>query len=134
MQATLRSGGRALRLHGMKAGIFSIGLDTYWAQFDGLLDNLNGYHAQIRGRIAEMGVEMVDAGMVDCPEKAEGAANLFKQADVEVIFLFISTYVLSSTVLPVVQKAKVPVVMLNLQPVAQLDYEAFNALGGAVAG
>lgn len=118
----------------MKAGIFSIGLDTYWAQFDGLLDNLNGYHAQIRGRIAEMGVEMVDAGMVDCPEKAEGAANLFKQADVEVIFLFISTYVLSSTVLPVVQKAKVPVVMLNLQPVAQLDYEAFNALGGAVAG
>jgi L-arabinose isomerase len=28
-----------------------------------------------------------------------------------------------------VQKAKVPVVMLNLQPVAQLDYEKFNALG-----
>jgi L-arabinose isomerase len=32
-------------------------------------------------------------------------------------------------VLPVVQKTKVPVVMLNLQPVAQLDYEKFNALG-----
>ena len=47
----------------------------------------------------------------------------------EIIFLFISTYALSSTVLPVVQKAKVPVVMLNLQPVAQLDYEKFNALG-----
>ena len=36
----------------MKAGILSIGLDTYWAQFDGLLDNLNGYHAEIRDRIA----------------------------------------------------------------------------------
>jgi len=23
-----------------KAGLFGIGLDTYWAQFDGLLDNL----------------------------------------------------------------------------------------------
>jgi L-arabinose isomerase len=113
----------------MKAGIFSIGLDTYWPQFDGLLDNLNGYHAQIRDRIAGMGIELIDAGMVDNVEKANGAAKLFKQQDVEVIFLFISTYALSSTVLPVVQKAKVPVVMLNLQPVAQLDYEAFNALG-----
>ena len=113
----------------MKAGIFSIGLDTYWPQFDGLLDNLNGYHAQIRDRIAGMGIELVDAGMVDNVEKASGAAQLFKQQDVEVIFLFISTYALSSTVLPVVQKTKVPVVMLNLQPVAQLDYEKFNALG-----
>jgi len=113
----------------MKAGIFSIGLDTYWDQFDGLLENLNGYHAQIRDRIAGMDIEVVDAGMVDNVEKASGAASLFKQQEVEVIFLFISTYALSSTVLPVVQKAKVPVVMLNLQPVAQLDYESFNALG-----
>jgi L-arabinose isomerase len=113
----------------MKAGLFSIGLDTYWAQFDGLLDNLNGYHAQIRDRIAEMGVEVADAGMVDNVGKAAAAAERFKKEDVEVIFLFISTYALSSTVLPVVQKAKVPVVMLNLQPLAQLDYAKFNALG-----
>lgn len=113
----------------VKAGIFSIGLDTYWKQFDGLLDHLNGYHAQIRDRIADMGVEVIDGGMVDNPGKAGGAADLFKREDVEIIFLFISTYALSSTVLPVVQKAKVPVVMLNLQPVAQLDYKKFNALG-----
>ncbi|MBL7077898.1 MAG: arabinose isomerase [Kiritimatiellae bacterium] len=113
----------------MKAGIFSIGLDTYWGQFDGLLDSLNGYHAEIRDRIAGMGVEIADAGMVDTVTKGDAAAALFRHEDVEVIFLFISTYALSSTVLPVVQKAKVPVVMLNLQPVAQLDYAAFNAIG-----
>lgn len=113
----------------MKAGIFSIGLDTYWAQFDGLLGNLNGYHAEIRDQIAGMGPEVVDGGMVDNVEKAHEVSALFKKEDVEVIFLFISTYALSSTVLPVVQKTKVPVVMLNLQPVAQLDYEKFNALG-----
>ena len=113
----------------MKAGIFSIGLDTYWDQFDGLLDNLNGYHAEIRDRIAGMGTELVDGGMVDNVEKAHEVSALFKKEDVEVIFLFISTYALSSTVLPVVQKTKVPVVMLNLQPVAQLDYEKFNAIG-----
>ncbi|MBK1875440.1 L-fucose/L-arabinose isomerase family protein [Pelagicoccus mobilis] len=113
----------------MKAGIFSIGLDTYWPQFEGLLNNLNSYHNEIHDRIVGMGIEMVDAGMVDSVEKAGDAASLFRKEEVEVIFLFISTYALSSTVLPVVQKANVPVVMLNLQPVAQLDYEKFNALG-----
>ena len=113
----------------MKAGIFSIGLDTYWPQFDGLLENLNGYHAEIRDRIAGMGTEVVDGGMVDNVERAHDVSARFKQEDVDIIFLFISTYALSSTVLPVVQKTKVPVVMLNLQPVAQLDYETFNALG-----
>ena len=113
----------------MKAGIFSIGNEAYWPQFDGLLDNLNGYHKQIGDRIAGMGIELVDAGMIDSPEKAGGAASLFRREEVELIFIFISTYALSSTVLPVVQKANVPVVVLNIQPVAQLDYEKFNALG-----
>jgi len=112
----------------MKIGLFSIGLDTYWDQFDGLLDKLTGYHARIRDRIGAMDVDVIDAGMVDNPNKAQVAADLFKREDVELIFLFISTYALSSTVLPVVQKAKVPVVILNIQPVAQLDYEAFNAM------
>ncbi len=113
----------------MKVGFFSIGLDTYWPQFDGLIDNLLGYHHAINGRISAMGVEVVDAGMVDTTDKANDAAEQFQREAVEIIFLFISTYALSSTVLPVVQKVKVPVVMLNLQPVAQLDYEAFNSLG-----
>ena len=38
----------------MKAGLFSIGLDTYWAQFDGLLDKLNGYQNQIRARSGQI--------------------------------------------------------------------------------
>ena len=68
-----------------------------------------------------MNVEVVDAGMVDNPKQAAAAAACFKAAQVEMIFLYISTYALSSTVLPVVQKANVPVVVLNLQPVAAID-------------
>jgi len=112
-----------------KVGLFGIGLDTYWAQFDGLLDNLKAYQEQIKNRIAAYGVEVVDAGMVDNPVRAREAANFLKSQDVEIVFLYISTYALSSTVLPVAQKLKVPVVILNLQPVAELDYEAFNKLG-----
>jgi L-arabinose isomerase len=113
----------------VRVGLFGIGLDTYWPQFDGLLDRLAGYQKQIASRLRGYGVQLVDAGMVDNIEKARAAASLFRQKEVEVIFLYISTYALSSTVLPVVQKARVPVVVLNLQPVPQLDYKKFNALG-----
>jgi len=113
----------------IKVGLFGIGLDTYWPQFDGLFDNLKGYQGQIKNKITGFGVEVADAGMVDNPVKAREAADFLKSQDVEIVFLYVSTYALSSTVLPVAQKLKVPVVILNLQPVPQLDYEAFNKLG-----
>jgi len=112
-----------------KVGLFGIGLETYWAQFDGLLDNLKNYQSQIQTKIAGFGVEVIDAGMVDNPVKAREAADFLKSEDVEILFLNISTYALSSTVLPIAQKLKIPVVILNLQPVATLNYESFNKLG-----
>ncbi len=112
----------------LKAGLFGIGLDTYWDQFDGLLQKLQSYQAQIHDQLSKMQVEVIDAGMVDNPSKAQQAVELFCSNNVDIIFLYISTYALSSTVLPVVQKAKVPVIVLNIQPVAAINYEAFNAL------
>jgi L-arabinose isomerase len=112
-----------------KIGLYGIGLDTYWPQFKGLFERLKGYQAHIAQRLSDLGAQVVDAGMVDSPEKAGAAASLFRREQVELIFLYISTYALSSTVLPVVQRARVPVVVLNLQPVPQLDYAKFNALG-----
>lgn len=112
-----------------KVGLFGIGLDTYWAQFGGLLDNLLNYQEQIKNRIAGFGVEVIDAGMIDNSEKAQQAGDFLKSNDVEIIFLYVSTYALSSTVLPIAAKLKVPVIILNLQPVARLDYDKFNQLG-----
>ena len=113
----------------MKIGLFGIGLNTYWGQFEGLLDRLEGYRREIADRIGAMGVEVTDAGMVDDPTKADAAAALLKENDVELVFLYISTYALSSTVLPVVSRLNVPVVVLNLQPTAAIDYDYINSLG-----
>ena len=49
----------------IKIGLFGIGLDTYWPQFNGLLDNLKEYQKQIKSKIEGFGVEVVDAGMVE---------------------------------------------------------------------
>lgn len=114
----------------IKIGLFSIGLKTYWDQFPGLFDRLEGYRNNISRMLGKDDyVEVIDAQMVDTVEKAHLAADLFKKKDVSMIFLYISTYALSSTVLPVVQKAKVPVIILNLQPDKAIDYKWFNNLG-----
>ena len=113
----------------VKVGLFGVGLNTYWPQFEGLHERLIGYQNEIALRIKSFGVDVVDAGLVDCPEKAVDAANLMRKEGVEIVFLFISTYALSSTVLPVVQRLRVPVVILNVQPVAAIDYVSLNSLG-----
>ena len=113
----------------VKTGLFSVGLNTYWPQFEGLYDRLTGYRNEIASRLTALGADVVDAGMVDCPEKAAEAADLMRKEGVEIVFLFISTYALSSTVLPVVQRLRAPVVILNVQPVAAIDYASLNALG-----
>ena len=112
----------------IKVGLFGIGLDTYWDQFDGLFDRLENYQQQIKTKIEGFDVDVADAGMVDNTEKAREAAGFLKSQDIEIIFLYVSTYALSSTVLPVAQKVKVPIIILNLQPVQQLDYESFNKM------
>jgi L-arabinose isomerase len=112
----------------IKVGIFSIGLDTYWGQFDGLLDKLTGYLNRICSRLKKMNVDLVNAGMVDDPIKARQTGHMFKKENVEIIFLFVSTYALSSTVLPVVQITKTPVVIMSLQPEASIDFAALNGI------
>ena len=113
----------------IKVGLFGIGLDTYWPQFEGLLERLEGYQQQIATKMESFGAEVVNVGLVDSPVVARAKAEVLKKEDVDILFLYISTYALSSTVLPVVQKVKCPVVILNIQPVAAIDYESFNALG-----
>ncbi len=113
----------------IKVGLFGIGLDTYWPQFDGLLERLEGYQEQIADKMSEFGAEVVNAGLVDSPEKARVTADLLKTEDVAMVFLYVSTYALSSTVLPIAQKLKCPLIILNIQPVAAIDYEKFNQLG-----
>ena len=114
-------------------GLFGIGLDAYWPQFTGLKDRLEGYLAQVERRLARPQIGVVNLGLIDTPAKAMEAGHRFRQADVDLIFLYVTTYALSSTVLPVVQRAKVPVVILNLQPAAAIDYSAFNRMGDRTA-
>ena len=113
----------------LRIGLFGIGLQAYWPQFAGLKERLEGYIGRVAQKLARPGVEVINVGLVDTPDRAFAAGRELRVADVDIIFLHVTTYALSSTVLPVVVRAKVPVIVLNLAPEPAIDYAAFNALG-----
>src|SRR5579864_8039728 len=112
----------------LKIGLFAIGLDTYWPQFPGLRDKLIGFTTQVARKLESPRVSVINLGLIDTPEKSLVAGHEFRRADVDLIFLYVTTYALSSTVLPAVRRAKVPVIILNLSPAPAIDYEKFNRL------
>src|SRR5438105_6157557 len=113
----------------LRIGLFGIGLDTYWDQFSGLKDRLEGYLSEVQQKLAAIHGNIVNAGLIDTVDKAFNAGRMFRQEDVDLIFLYVTTYALSSTVLPVVRRAKVPVIILNLAPAGAIDYAALNRVG-----
>lgn len=112
----------------LRVGLFGVGLAAYWNQFEGLEARLQGYLDQVAGRIAAPGREIVNLGLVDSVEKGVAAGHRARREDVDLLVLYVTTYALSSTVLPVVRRARVPVLVLALQPEAAIEYERFNAL------
>ena len=103
-------------------GVFGIGLAAYWPQFEGLKERIEGYQRRVEERVGELGGEVVSGGLVDSEQAAREAGDRFARAQVDLVLCHAVTYATSSTVLPVVQAAKAPVVLLGLQPAASLDY------------
>jgi L-arabinose isomerase len=112
----------------LKVGLFGIGLNAYWEQFDGLKERLESYIDIVEKKLSNFKTEVINLGLIDTNEKAIQAGHLFRQKDVDIIFLYTTTYALSSTVLPIVQLAKLPVIVLNLSPDAAIDYKSFNKI------
>lgn len=104
-----------------KVGLFGIGLAAYWPQFPWLRERLLGYHQVVASRLGEH-AEIVDAGIVDSAPGAAAAGDLFAREGVELVVCYVGTYSTSSQVLPTVQRAHAPVLILNLQPRSALDY------------
>ena len=113
----------------VRVGLVGLGLEAYWSQFQGLEQRLIGYLGEVEQKIASEARAIVNFGLVDSPEKALEAAHASRREEIEILLVYVTTYALSSTVLPLIKRAGVPVILLNLQPAAAIDYERFNALG-----
>jgi len=112
----------------LRVGLCGLGLEAYWPQFAGLKARLEGYLNRVSGIISEDGVRVLPLGLVDNLASAREAGRRCRREEIDLLFLYVTTYAVSSTVLPLVQRAGVPVIVLNLQPHAAIDYEAFASL------
>jgi hypothetical protein len=68
----VETGSEDLSLNRVRIGLFGIGLDTYWPQFEGLYERLEGYQTSIADRMSSRhaDIEIINAGIVDNPVKA----------------------------------------------------------------
>lgn len=105
-----------------RIGLYTIGLKAYWTQFPGLKDRVIEYGMFMEKKMCQWG-EIFNYGLVDTEIEGRKAGEWFNEKNVDLIFCHSATYATSSTVLPIHQICKVPVVVLNLQPTERINYE-----------
>jgi L-arabinose isomerase len=117
----------------LRIGLAGIGLQTYWPQFAGLEARLRGYLDIVRQNIETADRTVINLGLIDSAPKGVEAGHISRREDIDILLVYITTYALSATILPLILRAKVPVILLNLQPAAAIDYASFNQLGDRTA-
>lgn len=65
-------------------GVFGIGLEAYWYQFDGLKERLEGYRRHVEEQLGRW-AQVVSPGLVDTTPKAYAAGERFAEEGVDVI-------------------------------------------------
>lgn len=109
-----------------RIGLVAGGLGAYWPQFPSLLPQLQESSRFVNGRLRQSGAEVIDAGFIsDAPDAARAAEQL-RKADPDLIVLFVTTYLTSSMVLPIAQRAQAPVLVIDLQPTEAMDHDNFS--------
>ncbi|MBO4305235.1 MAG: L-fucose/L-arabinose isomerase family protein [Lentisphaeria bacterium] len=102
--------------------VFSVGLDTYWKQFPGLLEEMKRKTSILLKKLEGNQVHVTDFGMVDNAVKAYETLPAIKAADPDVLFVDMVTYATSVTFGPILREMTCPVVLLALQPLSAMDY------------
>lgn len=105
-----------------RIGLYSVGLRAYWDQFPGLRERLIDYGRFIENKLSAWG-DVVNYGLVDTEGEGRKAGEWLNERHVDLVFCHTATYSTSSTILPVHQINKAPVVFLNLQPTERINYE-----------
>lgn len=109
-----------------RIGLVAGGLGAYWPQFPQLRPQLEESARHVVGRFEAMDAEVIDAGFVSDAQEASVAAETLRRADCDLLVIFLTTYLTSSMVLPIAQRAGTPVLVIDLQPEARMDHASFG--------
>ncbi len=104
-----------------KVGVFSIALGAYLPQFPTLVPEFEAQYDIFKKTLPET-VEIIDGGLVTTKEQSQATGDLFRAADVDIVFLQMLTYATSYNVLPAIRDIDVPVIVVNVQKKLAPDY------------
>ncbi|MFG1995778.1 arabinose isomerase [Actinoplanes sp. NPDC048988] len=110
----------------VRIGLVAGGLGTYWPQFPHLLPQLEESARYVSERFQEMDASVTDVGFISDATDGVRAAEELRRADCDLIVLFLTTYLTSSMVLPIAQRANTPVLVIDLQPTERMDHANFD--------
>ena len=109
-----------------RIGLVAGGLGTYWPQFPDLLPQLQESARYVSTRFEAMDAEVTDVGFISDAHDGALAAERLRQADCDLIVLFLTTYLTSSMVLPIALRSNTPVLVIDLQPTEKMDHATFD--------
>jgi L-arabinose isomerase len=109
-----------------RIGLVAGGLGTYWPQFPGLRPQLEESARYVSQRLGEMDADITDAGFISDAQEGAAAAEKLRQADCDLIVMFLATYLTASMVLPIAQRSNAPVLIIDLQPTEKMDHASFD--------
>ena len=102
--------------------VIGVGLDTYWGQFPGLLEELMGKLDVFIEKVSGPGRLVQCFGMIDHAQAAYAVLPKIKAFDPDILFVDMLTYATSSTFAVLARDLDVPIVLVALQPLKALDY------------
>ncbi len=109
-----------------RIGLVAGGLAAYWPQFPELLPLLESSAKYVADRFERLDAEVVNVGFISDAPEAVVAAEKLRVADCDLIVIFLTTYLTSSMVLPIAQRSKTPVLVIDLQPTEKMDHATFD--------
>lgn len=109
-----------------RVGLVAGGLGTYWPQFPGLLPQLKESASYVSDRFQAMDADVTDVGFISDEREGAIAGEKLRQADCDLVVLFLTTYLTAAMVLPIAQRANAPVLVIDLQPTEKMDHASFG--------
>ena len=104
-----------------RIGLLPTGHNYYWEQYPRLKSMGMGMYGKLRELLDSL-CEVVAPELVDTPQKAAEAGEMFRTADVDLLLIFPFGYTPSMDMLPAVQGLDVPIRLLNAHEDRAYDY------------
>lgn len=109
-----------------RIGLVAGGLGAYWPQFPNLLPQLQESSRYVSERFAAMDADVTDVGFISDAVESAAAAERLRSADLDLVVMFLTTYMTSSMVLPIAQRSHAPLLVIDLQPTEAMDHANFG--------